>query len=147
MEEQKMPQMRMLLQDEQVRNEMIRLTPAQYQEGIEWIRKHFTFVYGQQIDWCHDPDAVIGKIQDLSEHELLHLLERYHVEPTRRLTVSWAYADTGIELPLSLIARHIYGIWLPVNDDVFLFDMNDTWCLELFHEGNFSCGSYEQKKE
>jgi hypothetical protein len=39
-----------------------------------------------------------------------------------------------------------WALWLPVIDDVFVFDLHDTWCLEKFHEGDFSCGGYEQTR-
>jgi hypothetical protein len=146
MNEQEMPQMQLLLRDEQVRDEIIFLTPTHYQEAIEWIRRHFTFAYGQQIDWSHDANAVTGNMQDLRENALLQLLRQYDVEPTQTLTVIWAYADIGVKLPFSLIARHIHAIWLPIVDDVFVLDTHDTWCLEIFHEGNFSCGMYEKMK-
>ena len=85
-------------------------------------------------------------MQDLRENALLQLLRQYDVEPTQTLTVIWAYADIGVKLPFSLIARHIHAIWLPIVDDVFVLDTHDTWCLEIFHEGNFSCGMYEKMK-
>lgn len=134
----------MLLQDEHVRDKIKLLTPSAYQDAIEWIRKHFTFAFGQQIDWRHDPDAVTGNIQALDEKTLAQLLGRYNVELSRTLTIIWAYADIGVTMPLTLIARHIHTIWLPVIDDVFVLDLNDSWCLEFHHEGAFSCGRYGQ---
>lgn len=89
MDRQAMPQMQLLLQDEQVRDKIIFLTPTHYQEAIEWIRRHFKFAYGQQIEWSHDANAITGNMQDLREKVLLQLLRQYDVEPTRTLTVIW----------------------------------------------------------
>jgi hypothetical protein len=139
-DELEMPQIQMVLQDEQVKYEIAFLTPAEYQTAVDWIGNHFTFLYGQQIDWSHDSDAVLGNIKDLKEEALLLLLKRHNVEVSRRVMIIWTYADTGIKLPLSLLAKHINNLWLPGIDDVFVVDIHDVWCLELYHEGNFSYG-------
>jgi hypothetical protein len=116
------------------------LSSDAYEYTIHWIRDHFTFAYGQQIDWSHDSHAVIGKISELTEERLQQLLKEYGVEPSRKVTIVWTYGDMGMKLPLYLVAQHIKDIWLPVLDDVFLLDPQDTWCMEFEHEGVFSCG-------
>lgn len=142
MNEYDLPQISRLLQDASVETTMKILSPTEYQNAIIWIRDHFIFVYGQQIDWSNDPSAVAGNIAELTGEKVLELLRAYSVKPSRYITILWAYGDSGISLPLYLAAKHIKDIWLPVLDDVFLFDSQDTWCMELYHEGNFSCGRY-----
>ncbi|HYL44388.1 MAG TPA: hypothetical protein VEU97_13465 [Ktedonobacteraceae bacterium] len=137
-----LPHMSRLRLDSSVELAMEILSPSEYGNAINWIRDHFAFAFGQQIDWSHDSDAVIGNISELTEESLLQLFKFYGVEPSRWITVVWTYGDMGIKLPLYLIAQHIKDIWLPVIDDVFLFDTQDTWCMELYHEGVFSCGHY-----
>jgi hypothetical protein len=137
-----LPQMSRLRLDSAVELAMEILSPSEYGNSINWIRDHFAFAFGQQIDWSHDSDAVIGNISELTEESLLQRFKFYGVEPSRRITVVWTYGDRGIRLPLYLIAQHIQDIWLPVIDDVFLFDTQDTWCMELYHEGVFSCGHH-----
>jgi hypothetical protein len=140
------PQMSLLLLHHDVALEMTVLSQNEYEDAIHWIDDHFRFVHTQQIDWSHDPSSVPGKMTELTEERLLDLLQTYAVEPSQRIKVIWAYGDMGITLPVYLIARHIKDIWLPVLDDVFLLDTQDTWCLELYHEGEFSCGRYPLSK-
>ena len=136
------PQVSRLRHHRSVKLAMEVLSSKAYQEALDWLRDHFTFNFNQQIEWSGDPDVATGEISDLNEPRLLHLLQAYGVEPSRQVTILWAYGDIGMKLPVSLVAKYINDIWLPVNDDVFLFDMKDVWCLELHHEGAFSCGRY-----
>ena len=124
---------------------MFPVTPTPLLSSTTSKRPHF-FEDEPQIDWSHDLKAVTGNMQNLRENVLLQLLKQYDVEPTRTLTVIWTYADIGVKLPFSLIARHIHALLLPVVDDVFVLDMHDTWCLEMFHEGIFSCGTHASLK-
>lgn len=142
-----LPQMSRLRLHHTVELAMKLLSHSDYERAINWIDDHFTFAHTQQIDWSHDPDAVTGKIADLTEERLLHVLKTYGVEPSRRIQVIWTYGDVGITLPLYHVARHIKDIWLPGLDDVFLLDTRDIWCLELYHEGEFSCGRYPASRE
>src|SRR5579863_6106479 len=121
MDKQELPQIERLRLYDSVVLAMEELSPQAYKEAINWLKDHFYFPFSQQIDWSHDPHAVVGRIADLSEERLYHMLQTYNVEPSRRLTIVWAYADRSITLPLSLVAKRINDIWLPVLDDVFLF--------------------------
>jgi hypothetical protein len=142
MSNDELPQIERLILYPSVISAMEFLSPVAYQDTLAWIRNHFHFAYGQQIDWSHDPGAVTGKILELTEEKLQGLLKNYGVEASRRITIVWAYGDKAITLPLHLVAAHIKDIWLPALDDVFLFDPQDVWCVELYHEGNFSCGRF-----
>lgn len=142
MSHDELPQLERLSLYPSVVSAMEFLSPAAYQDAIVWIRNHFHFAYGQQIDWSHDPEAVTGKISELTEERIQGLLKKYGVEASQRITIVWAYGDRGITLPLHLVVAHIKDLWLPALDDVFLFDPGGFWCVELYHEGNFSCGRY-----
>lgn len=127
----------------EVKDEMVVLSPTAFQEAIDWISSHFSFLYDQQIDWAHDPRVVEGDVTDLDTDTLIALLSRYRVQPQQRVYVAWSYGDFSITLPVHLVGKHLNDIWFPATDDVFVFDPHETWCLELHHEGRFSLGSYE----
>lgn len=125
-----------------VRQRLEILTADSYHADVDWLNAHFQFAASQQIDWSRDSDVVRGQIDQLSRNEVQTLLSRVGVQPQQRVHVVWAYSDFGITLPMRDVAGHIDEIWFPATDDVFVFDPTDTWCLELHHEGTFSCGRY-----
>jgi hypothetical protein len=123
------------------------LTADSYRAAVEWLNAHFRFVASQQIDWSSDSDVVFGQINQLSVQQVQTLLSRYGVQLQRRVYVIWAYGDFGIILPAQDVAAHIDDIWFPATDDVFVFDPTDDWCLELHHEGMYSCGRYKHVQD
>lgn len=146
MGENGLPFLSRLRQDNSVVLALEIVNTTEYQEALHWIREHFTFAFGQQIDWSHDLSVVTGRIAELTEEQLQQIFHLYGVQPDRIVTIIWTYSDVGVRLPLYLIALHIDDIWFPVLDDVFLFDPQDTWCMELHHEGEFSIGKYANQK-
>lgn len=58
MRENEMPQIERLRRSPSVVSQMELLSPGAYQRALTWIRQHFRFAYGQQIDWSHDPFVV-----------------------------------------------------------------------------------------
>ena len=99
------PQVSRLRLHRSVELAMVRLTQSEYERAIQWLKDHFTFAHTQHIDWSHDPSAVTGRISELTEERLLHLLNMYGVEPSQQIMVIWAYGDMGITLPLSHTKR------------------------------------------
>jgi hypothetical protein len=118
------------------------LTADSYRADIKWLKTHFRFAASQQIDWPQKGDVVLGQIDQLSADEMQTLLGRHGVQPQRRVHVIWAYGDFGVILPVQEVGTHIDDIWFPATDDVFILDPADDWCLELHHEGIYSCGRY-----
>ncbi len=119
------------------------LSADSYRAAVKWLNTHFQFDTNQQIDWQKTGDVVYGQIDQLSAADVQNLLGRFGVQPRRRAHVIWAYGDFGVIVPVQEVGAHLDDIWFPATDDVFTFDPKDDWCLELHHEGVYSCGRYK----
>lgn len=115
-----------------------------YDSYTAWLEQHFPIGFSS-IDWSRVEGAdrrSVTTVASLSD-TVRAILSEKGVQDCR-VVVLWADARTPvIELPLSAVVENAGEIFAQ-NWDTWVFDPQDSWCLENHHEGTLTFGRHRK---
>jgi hypothetical protein len=115
-----------------------------YDSYTAWLEQHFPIGFSS-IDWSQVEGADRRDvISDAAVSETVREILAGKGVQDCRVVVLWADAGTPvIELPLTAVVEHAEELFAQ-DWDTWVFDPQDSWCLENHHEGTITFGRYKK---
>jgi hypothetical protein len=106
----------------------------------QWLQRAFPIASWGRIDWKRVPDRECYRWSDRSEASGLFTRVTRNLNRDSNVSVMWTDAMKPVLLlELATVARHLMRI-LDVDWDCWIFDREEGWCIESYHEGELCVG-------
>lgn len=119
---------------------LINRSDVEYEAVASWLETTFPISSWGRIDWGRVPDARCSSWS--STADLVYQLQQLADFPKVQHEVAVMWTDDEkplIMLPFRAVLRHAARV-VEVDWDCWIFDPNDAWCIEVYHEEELCYG-------